>query len=304
MFSVKKISKSFEKQLILDQLSFDLKAGEVLGILGESGSGKSTLLRIMAGILDPDDGDVFLNHKRILRASEHLIPGHDAIKIVHQEYQLTAVLSVRENIAYALRFYEKPYQEIRINELLELCHLTEIAHKPVRFLSGGEKQRTAIGRALAENAKVLLLDEPFAHLDNANKSRLRDFLKKVIRQTNVSCVFVTHESSEALSLSDKIGILENARLVQLDSPENVYKKPHNRYVAELTGECNILKNNITRPENYILTNTETPNAEVINNDFLGSRYLITVLFQKQKIKVYSSQNYETGKLLTLVKNEF
>ena len=209
--------------------------------MGESGSGKSTLLRIAAGLLDADQGTVLLGRKPISPARDRLIPGHAAIKIVHQEYNLSLVLTVWENIAYALRFYEKSYQKSRIEELLALCQLEAVAHQTIKTLSGGEKQRTAIAQALAEQAQVLLLDEPFAHLDLPNRQRLSHTIRQLVAQTGIACLFVTHDPVEALGLSKRLGILQNGQIVQCDTPQMVYQQPISAYVAELTGEANLFK---------------------------------------------------------------
>ena len=225
----------------MQDVNLEVGRGEILGLLGESGSGKSTLLRIAAGLLDADQGAVLLNRKPIAPARDRLIPGHAAIKMVHQEYNLSLVLTVQENIAYALRFYEKSYQKSRIKELLALCQLEAVAHQTIKTLSGGEKQRTAIAQALAEQAQVLLLDEPFAHLDLPNRQRLSDTIRKLVAQTGIACLFVTHDPVEALGLSKRLGVLQNGQIVQCDTPQMVYQQPISGYVAELTGEANLLE---------------------------------------------------------------
>lgn len=241
VLQLQSIGKTFEQHLVLNQISFAVNKGEIVGLLGESGSGKSTLLRIAAGLLDADEGKILLNKKAVEPASERLIPGHADIKIVHQEYNLFPLLTTRENIAYALRFYEKSYQNSRLDELIALCQLEAVANQAVKTLSGGEKQRTAIARALAEHARVLLLDEPFAHLDLPNRRRLSHTVRRLVTQMGVACIFVTHDPVEALSLSNRLGILQNGVLIQLDTPEHVYQHPRNVYVAQLTGEANLLK---------------------------------------------------------------
>jgi len=242
VLQLQSISKTFEQHLVLNQIDFAVNKGEIVGLLGESGSGKSTLLRIAAGLVDADHGGrVLLGKKAIATASDCLIPGHADIKIVHQEYSLSPLLTTRENIAYALRFYEKSYQKSRIDELIALCQLEAVANQTVKTLSGGEKQRTAIARALAEHPRVLLLDEPFAHLDLPNRRRLSHSVRQLVTQMGIACIFVTHDPVEALSLSNRLGILQNGTLIQLNTPERVYQHPRNAYVAQLTGEANLLK---------------------------------------------------------------
>lgn len=313
LLELRDISKKYNQQSVLQQVSFNVNAGEVFGLLGESGSGKSTLLRIAAGLIDPNEGEVWLDNQKLRLASDQLIPSHPDIKIVHQDYNLSAPLTVRENIAYALRYYEKAYRDARVNELIELCHLQCVASHTAKSLSGGEKQRTAIARALAEEAKVLLLDEPFAHLDFPNRRRLTQTIRELAEQTNTACIFVTHDATDALSLSQQMGILKEGQLLQIGTPEEVYQQPVNLYVAELTGEVNVMDkvffeeyfgsgtistNNplIIRPEMLLIS--ETPDnieAVVARSVFEGSRYRIYLSIAGQKLIVYHNTFLPKGK---------
>lgn len=155
-------------------------------------------------------------------------------------------VSIRENITYALRFFEKTYREARVDELLKRCRLTDVQHRLPRRVSGGEKQRTAIARAIADKPAVLLLDEPFSHLDLPNRLIIRDLLFDLIRHDqagspSTACLFVTHEATDALSIADTLGILRDGRLMQLGLPSMVYHQPATVYAARLTGSVNILK---------------------------------------------------------------
>ena len=230
-------------------------------------------------------------------ASDQLIPGHPDIKIVHQDYNLSAPLTVRENIAYALRYYEKAYRDERVDELIQLCHLETVVNHPAKQLSGGEKQRTAIARALAEEARVLLLDEPFAHLDLLNRRRLTQTIRELAEQTGTACIFVTHDATDALSLSHRMGVLREGQLLQIGTPEEVYQQPINIYVAEITGEVNLFEPDffllngqiVVRPEAFIihLQPTEKATEAIVKRVvFEGSRYLVYVQLAQQLIKIY------------------
>lgn len=305
-FQLHSISKIYHSQWVVKDISFTLSQGEIFGLLGESGSGKSTLLRIAAGLVDADEGYVSLQGQALRPASDQLIPGHPDIKIVHQDYNLSAPLTVRENINYALRYYEKSYRDERVDELLQLCQLESVAEHPAKSLSGGEKQRTAIARALAEEAKVLLLDEPFAHLDLPNRHRLTDTIRELAEQTGIACIFVTHDAHDALSLSTRMGILHHGNLIQIGTPESIYHLPADAYTAELTGEVNILtvdffKNPVgsystlpngriaVRPEKCILSPSPTIygiEAIVKRVVFEGSHYKFYLQAGTQLLKVY------------------
>ncbi len=325
LLQLRDIAKYYHQHPVLEHINLDLAAGEILGLLGESGSGKSTLLRIAAGLIDPDGGEIWLENQKLRLASDQLIPGHPDIKIVHQDYNLSLPLSVRENISYALRYYEKAYRDERVNELIELCHLEGVASHAAKSLSGGEKQRTAIARALAEEAKVLaiaralaeeakvlLLDEPFAHLDLANRRRLSETLRDLTEHTGTACIFVTHDATDALSLSHRMGVLQNGTLLQTGTPEEVYQHPTNVYVAELTGEINLLekpffeayfgrglvsKNHqvMVRPERFLLQETpDAVKAEVERSVFEGGRYRVYLSLSGQKLMAYHATGFKKG----------
>ncbi|GAB2580002.1 ABC transporter ATP-binding protein [Spirosoma areae] len=250
MLTASKLTKSYPGVQAVRNVSLTLEPGRIMALVGASGSGKSTLLNLLAGLADADSGEVQLNGNRVPGPSEVLVAGHADIRLVHQEYQLMPNVSVRENIAYALRFFEKNYREFRVSQLLKLCRLTDVQDRIPRQVSGGEKQRTAIARAIADKPDVLLLDEPFSHLDLPNRLIVRDLLFDLVRhehtvsgaETHVtSCLFVTHDATDALSLADNLGIMRDGKLIQVDSPETVYRQPVTAYAARMTGPVNIIK---------------------------------------------------------------
>lgn len=256
MLTATKLSKSYADIHAVRNVSLTLEPGRIMALVGASGSGKSTLLNLLAGLADADAGEVRLDGERLPGPSDVLVAGHPAIRLVPQEYQLMPNVSVRDNIAYALRFFEKSYRDFRVNELLKLCRLTDVQDRIPRHVSGGEKQRTAIARAIAEKPSdggtvVLLLDEPFSHLDLPNRVIVRDLLfdlvrhedtgSSIIRTSATSCLLVTHDATDALSIADTLGILRDGRLIQLGSPVAVYHQPLTAYAALMTGPANILK---------------------------------------------------------------
>jgi iron(III) transport system ATP-binding protein len=216
-----------------------------MALVGASGSGKSTLLNLIAGLLDADRGEVRLDDERVAGPKDVLVAGHPQIRVVPQEYQLMPNVSIRENINYALRFYERTYRDARVNELLRLCRLETVQHHKPREASGGEKQRTAIARAIAEPARVLLLDEPFSHLDLPNRLIVRDLLFELVRQQAgnkpPACLFVTHDATDALSIADQIGIIQQGQLKQIGTPREVYFNPKTTYAARMTGPVNSIR---------------------------------------------------------------
>ncbi|MCF0054135.1 ABC transporter ATP-binding protein [Dyadobacter sp. CY356] len=237
------VSKKFDSKTVLSDVSLELNPGEWLGILGESGSGKSTFLRILGRFMDADLGDVFFKEEKLTSVKGELIPGHNAIKLIHQEFELFPNQTVEENISYSLRFYEPDYRKKKVEELLKITGLSNVRGQKAKLLSGGEKQRTAIAKSLAEQPDVLLLDEPFAHLDNRNRRILAEAIEQMRQEQDMACIFVTHEASDALAWSDKIAVLRDGKVIQFGTPQEVYNQPIDGYVAELTGDINWLGEN-------------------------------------------------------------
>jgi len=298
MLIVDKVSKTFDGGVqAVENVSFSLAPGRIMGLVGASGSGKSTLLNMLAGLADVDSGAVLLNEKRVPGPSDVLIAGHPDIRLVHQEYQLMPNVSIRENINYAVRYFEKSYRTYRVDALLKLCRLTAVQDRLPRQVSGGEKQRTAIARAIADVPAVLLLDEPFSHLDLPNRLLVRDVLFELVREQQTACLFVTHDASDALSIADTIGILRDGQLIQLDTPEVVYHRPQTAYAAQLTGRVTVFPASdrpllglpesdhpdqwlCIRPEQVQLTESGVP-ATVRAVFFMGSQYELEVTLNEQ-----------------------
>jgi len=230
---VANLRKSFDSQLVLRQISFTLHPGEVLALVGESGAGKSTLLNLLAGLTEPDGGEIFLNGEDVTNYARRLVPGHPAVKLVPQDYRLFPNVSLRENVAYALRAYETGYKTFRTAQLLELCGLLDVAGRKPREVSGGEQQRTALARALAEKPALLLLDEPFSHLDALHRQTLRRTVLGLVRYEGVGCVLVTHDLLDALTAADRVGVLREGRLLQLAPPAELLRNPADAYVKRL-----------------------------------------------------------------------
>lgn len=243
MLQLQAVSKAFDGKKVLDNISIKIERGEWLGIIGESGSGKSTLLNIVGRYLDADEGEVILNKIELPPVKSQLLKGYESIKLVHQEYELFPNQTVRENIAYALRFYEPDYRNEKVEAFLRLARLEGVQHRKAKLLSGGEKQRTALAQALAEVPELLLLDEPFAHLDQKNKQTLAEAIEELKRTHQLTCLFVTHDAAEAMAWADRIVILREGEIIQEGRPEEVYQKPVNKYVAELTGQVNMIPSN-------------------------------------------------------------
>ncbi|WP_259014019.1 ABC transporter ATP-binding protein [Emticicia fluvialis] len=304
LLKIQNLSRSFDDKKAINNISFALKKGEILAILGESGSGKTTLLHLIGALQEPDEGELLLEGNRITPPSRKLIAGHPDIKLVRQDYGLFPNISIRENIAYELRYYEENYRNKRVDKLLKLSGLDKVQTHLPREVSGGEQQRAVIAKAIAEQPKLLLLDEPFSHLDAVNKRRLKTEILRLIKAEEVSCIFVTHDVSDAYGMADRLAIMRKGKILQLDNPQTVYQHPANRYVAEITGEVNIvnedwvakagIKHQFVRPEQIRLAPLSPLKATVLSVKFLGSYYEISLKCLEQELKMFSFEPLVVG----------
>ncbi len=241
LLAVHNVSKAYPGESLgaVNEVSFAMEAGEILSFVGESGSGKSTLLRMLAGLLKPDSGDISFQGTALENPEEQLIAGNPAIKMVFQDFELMPNMTVAENLKYPLLAYDKGYITERVNELLELCRITDLAARLPRELSGGQQQRVALARALADDPELLLMDEPFSQLDPVNKSQLLREVLRILKAEKVGLVFVTHDTRDALMISDRIGFLKAGKLMQVGSPEVLYRRPNNQAIARFFGPVNV-----------------------------------------------------------------
>lgn len=222
----------------LAQLQLDIPAGEITALVGPSGCGKTTLLKLVGGMLTPTQGDVKVNGRR-----QSQVPLKERrIGWVPQQYALFDHLDVKGNIAFGLRAQglAKPRRRARVEEMLELCRITELADRPVGDLSGGQRQRVAIARALAPSPQVLLLDEPLAALDPQLRGQLREDLASMIKASGVTTIIVTHDQDEALAVSDYLVVMRSGEIVRHGAPAEVWQRPHLDWVAEFIGGATVV----------------------------------------------------------------
>ena len=236
---LKNITKTFQDYKASDNVSFGIEKGKLIGLLGPSGSGKTTILRMIAGLEQPDSGDIFINGERVndIPASKR------GIGFVFQSYALFRYMDVFDNIAFGLEIQKKNKKEIkdRVLELIKLIGLEGLEHRYPNQLSGGQRQRVAFARALAPNPQLLLLDEPFAAIDAKVRQELRSWLKEMISQVGITSIFVTHDQDEAIEVADEIIITNQGRVDQMGSPLEIYKKPGTPFVAQFIGQSSIVE---------------------------------------------------------------
>jgi len=225
---IKNICKKFDGKQILKDVSFDVYDGEFLSILGPSGCGKTTLLRILIGIEEPDSGSISRNGNNITNAH----PSKRGMGIVFQNYALFPNMTVVENVEYALKIKKETKNTARevALEVIKKVGLEEHINKYPNQLSGGQQQRVAIARTLALNSDIILFDEPMSALDADNRLALRKEFKKIQKEFNITMIYITHDQEEAFSLSDRVMVMKDGEIVQLDTPNKIFKNPKNEYV--------------------------------------------------------------------------
>jgi ABC-type Fe3+/spermidine/putrescine transport system ATPase subunit len=285
------VSKFFHHQSVVDAISFILSSAQVAVILGKSGSGKSTLLKMIAGLLEPSQGKLWLEDQPIFPAIPRLIPGHPRIRLVSQDFQLFHNLPVREQILHPIRLLSSSLQSQRLIQLLSLTGLKALQHRLPRELSGGEQQRTAIAQALAAQPSLLLLDEPFSQLDRENRQVLRHYLQDIPKKLGTSLLIVSHDLSDAYALADTLLLMRKGKLIQQGPPEQVYHFPTDAYTARFTGAVNLLPSShpliqpysppnarslaCLRPEHLAIVPEKAGNTwQVLQCLFQGDHYLL------------------------------
>jgi spermidine/putrescine ABC transporter ATP-binding subunit len=233
------VTKRFGDVVALHEVSLDVRRGELMTLLGPSGCGKTTLLNLVAGFFSPEGGEVLIEGQKV-----NDVPTYQReIGMMFQNYALFPHMTVAGNIAYGLKVRSVPKAEIarRVREALALVKLSGLEDRKPRQLSGGQQQRVALARALVINPKVLLLDEPFSALDKNLRGSMQVELREIQRKLGLTTIFVTHDQSEALSLSDRVAVMSEGRIRQLGTPEDIYRRPRERFVASFVGDTNVLR---------------------------------------------------------------
>ncbi len=223
----------------LDRVSITVRENEFFTLLGPSGCGKTTLLRLIAGFEQPSEGEIFLAGEAI----GHLPPFKRPVNTVFQSYALFPHMSVAENVGFGLMMLGRPKDAVatRVAEMLALVKMSQLAQRQIAQLSGGQQQRVALARALANDPKVLLLDEPLSALDLKLRKEMQLELKRLQRETGITFVFVTHDQEEALTMSDRIAVMNEGRVLQVGTPLDIYENPRDRFVADFIGETNFFE---------------------------------------------------------------
>jgi len=231
------VTKRFGDTVAADAVSLAVEPGELFFLLGPSGCGKSTLLRTVAGFCEPDGGQVLLDGRDVTRVPPH----RRSTGMVFQNYALWPHMTVEDNVGYGLevRSISSEERQRRINEALEMVRMAGYGKRKPNQLSGGQQQRVALARALVIRPDVVLLDEPLSNLDAKLRLEMRDEIRRIHRDTGITTVYVTHDQKEALSMADRIAVMDQGRVVQIGRPEDLYRSPANLFVAQFVGETNL-----------------------------------------------------------------
>lgn len=310
MLKLKKITFAYTKEPVIKNINASIKKGEMVSIIGASGCGKSTLLQIIYG-LHHVKGTIFWNDQQLLGPNFNLVPGEDFMKYLSQDFNLMPSISVAENVGkYLSNMFPRKKQQ-RVKELLKLVEMTELATVKAGKLSGGQQQRVALARVLAKPPEILLLDEPFSHIDHFRRSQLRRNVFSYLKENRITCITATHDSTDALSFADRTFAMQNGKIVSRGKPEELYLYPKNAYVASLFGEVNEVPVYIFHPEKeidqkiilypheiYIQERSGTE-AIVIRSYFKGSNYLVEAKITEEPIFFENPTSLEAGKKVTL-----
>ena len=328
IIELRDISKNFGDQQVLRGINLDIYENEFLTLLGPSGCGKTTILRIIAGFEEPSNGQVLFNGENIAK----LPPYKREVNTVFQKYALFPFLNVRDNVAFGLKLkgLDDDIISQRVDRMLSMVGLKGYEKRDVTRLSGGQQQRVAIVRALINEPKVLLLDEPLGALDAKLRKGMQIELKKIQKEVGITFVFVTHDQEEALSMSDTIVVINDGIIQQVGSPMDIYNEPEKRFVAEFIGESNIIEGNmirdclvkfddiewecvdkgfkpneeievVLRPEDMDVVDVDQAKltGTIVSKVFMGVHYEYFVETSYRKYKVHTTESYEVGKEIGL-----
>lgn len=286
------VSILFSEKLLgnfsLENINFTQQKMEKIALIGETGSGKSTLLKTIAGLIQPKSGTILFDGKKVMGPNWQLVGGQKRIAYLSQHFELLNNYRLEELLMYA---NELTQQEA--DELYRLCRIDHLMQRNSYELSGGEKQRVALARLIATKPRLIILDEPYSNLDLIHRDILKKVVENICNRFEISCILTSHEPLDVLPWADKILVLKNGKIIQEDTPINVYKKPTNEYVAALLGSYNLLDDEIfgesllIRPEEILITEdlSEKYTGIVTSTNFMGSFTEVEVKIATQTIKI-------------------
>ncbi|MDR4509825.1 MAG: ABC transporter ATP-binding protein [Candidatus Brocadiaceae bacterium] len=323
---VKTLSKSFDKKEIVKGISFDVEKGQLLTLLGPSGCGKTTTLRLVAGIETPDNGEIFIDNRLASRGRKLFVSQKERnIGMVFQDLALWPHMTVYENIEFGLKSngVKRVERRRKVEEVLHIVNMQKYFRAYPAKISGGQKQLVAIARAIVTKPKLLLMDEPLSNIDIKLREEIRQEIKRIQKETNITAIYVTHDQEDAFLLSHKIAIIHDGNIEQIGSPEEIYLAPQSLFVAQFVGESNIIDVQVTGKDRILTpwgeithpTNNRTHGVAriffrprqvrieqdgpyegvIVKRDFLGEQYRYYVTTSGVELLLYDGNTYTAGK---------
>ncbi|MFT7335586.1 MAG: ABC-type Fe3+/spermidine/putrescine transport system ATPase subunit [Porticoccaceae bacterium] len=312
MLQVQNISFGYAERRVIHNINFTIAKAQNIAVIGESGCGKSTLLKLIYGLYDLDEGIIIWDETEVLGPKYNLVPGMSFAKYLSQDFDLMPYTTVAENVGKFLSNVFPEKKKERVQELLEIVEMTEYADVKTKYLSGGQQQRVALARVLALEPEILLLDEPFSHIDNFRKNALRRNLFAYLKSKGVTVIVATHDSTDALSFADETIVLQDGKIVDKGDSQNLYSNPINKYVASLFGEVNELKLSqlvavegedeiiLLYPHQLKVVDNGLMEVIVKQSYFKGSHYLIKAVFERKAIFFENDAELEVNQTVTLM----
>tara|TARA_R110000868_G_scaffold13102_5_gene61663 strand:- start:4224 stop:5198 length:975 start_codon:yes stop_codon:yes gene_type:complete len=311
MLQINSLSFAYDTIPVLTDIGFKVSKGEHISIVGESGCGKSTLLKIIYGLLQPTEGEIFWGEKQVLGPDYNLVPGESYMKYLSQDFDLMPFTTVAENVSQFLSVFYPEELKARTSELLEMIDMVPFSNTKVKNLSGGQQQRVALARVLAQKPELLLLDEPFGHIDNFRKNQLRRNLFEYLKKEEISCITATHDYQDILPYAQRIIVLKDQLMMVDAKTKDLYNNPKNIYTATLFGEANLIPINIIKSygdverkiivyaHEFRVSHKSGIATTVKKCYFMGSHFLIEGLSGEHKIRFNSDESLTEGKQVFL-----
>jgi iron(III) transport system ATP-binding protein len=291
ILTLSNISKSFDNTEVLKDITVDIEKGKIISLLGKSGSGKSTLLNIIAGFERSQSGTMFLNNKVISDKNTFVEPQQRNIGFVFQNYALFPHMTIFDNITFGIDSLPTVEKKSIATKLLSLVHLNGFESRYPHELSGGQQQRIALIRAMALNPELILLDEPFSGIDTMLKTQIQKELLAILKSTHKTAIIVTHDASEAMAMSDKIIYLDDGKIMQYGTPQNIYKNPKTKNIAKSFGVANFITKDgneyCVRVDECELGESGEFKVSILSQSFQGDKYILDVKFDDNIFTVYS-----------------
>jgi len=317
--NIEQLTVAFDDKAVLKDFSLTLNEGDILCLLGPSGCGKTTALKAIAGLLEVQQGKIELFGKLLKKNAFELPPEKRDIGFIFQDYALFPHMSVAQNIAFSLKGQPKAAIEAIIKQNLAMVHLDGLQERYPHELSGGQQQRTAVARALANRPKLLLMDEPFSNIDSQVKQSLMSELRGLLKEHNITCIFVTHAKQEAFAFADKTAILNQGKLVQVDSSQNIYEQPKDAFVAKFMESGNLISCQqlpttlfskplpehdesgfcLLHENGFVLNSGQGEKAVVKECLYVGYRYRLKIEMDSQELFIESAHKLDINSEITL-----